>query len=146
MAATIEMVRDLALALPGVEEGICFGTPAFYLRSKLMLRLREDGETLVTKFPAEEREAAIERAPDVFSITDHYRDHPVILVDLLAVDPGTLAALIEGAWRMLASSKQIAARDVGSGASAEQADAGGDKDQRDPDHSRRAQALSIGYE
>lgn len=44
--ATIELVRRLALALPGVEEGVCFGTPAFYVRRKLMLRLWEDGEIL----------------------------------------------------------------------------------------------------
>jgi len=74
-----------------------------------MLRLREDGETLVVKFPLDQREAAIDRAPDVFSVTDHYQNYPVVLVNLLAVNPGTLAALIEGAWRMLASRKQIAA-------------------------------------
>ena len=32
MAATIELVRRLALALPGVREGLCHGTPAFYVR------------------------------------------------------------------------------------------------------------------
>ncbi len=95
--------------MPDVEEGLCFGTPAFYLRKKLMLRLREDGETLVVKFPLEEREATIDRDPDVFSITDHYRNHPVVLVDLLAVNAERLGELIEGAWRMLASGKQIAA-------------------------------------
>jgi hypothetical protein len=47
VAATIELVRRLALALPGVQEGVCHGTPAFYVRRKLMLRLWEDGETLV---------------------------------------------------------------------------------------------------
>jgi len=44
---TIDTVRQLALALPEVTEGICFGTPAFYVRKKLLARLREDGDTLL---------------------------------------------------------------------------------------------------
>lgn len=39
-----ETVRAVALALPGVEEGTCYGTPAFRVRGKFLLRLREDGE------------------------------------------------------------------------------------------------------
>ena len=51
MSATIETVRALALALPGVEEKPCQGTPAFYVRGKLILRLREDDKTLVVAYP-----------------------------------------------------------------------------------------------
>jgi hypothetical protein len=95
----------MALSMPGVEEGICFGTPAFYVRRKLMLRLRDDGETLVVRCPKEQREELIDQNPDVFSITDHYRNYPVVLVDLLAVNQQVLHGMIEGAWRLLASRK-----------------------------------------
>ncbi len=115
MATTMQTVRERALAMPGVEEGVCFGTPAFYLRKKLMLRLCEDGENLVVKFPVEDREEIIERQPDVFSMTDHYRDHPVILVNLLAVSPRMLGELVVAAWRMLASQRQLDAFDAGEG-------------------------------
>ena len=111
MAATIELVRRLALALPGVQEGICHGTPAFYVRPKLMLRLWEDGETLVVKFPREKRAALIRENPDVFSVTDHYRNYPMVLVNLLAVNQQLLGRMIEGAWRLQASRKQGAAYD-----------------------------------
>lgn len=40
---TFDTVRRLALALPGVEEGVSYGTPAFRVRGKLLARLREDG-------------------------------------------------------------------------------------------------------
>ena len=112
MAATIELVRRLALALPGVQEGVCHGTPAFYVRRKLMLRLWEDGETLVVRFPNEKRAALIEGNPDVFSVTEHYRNYPVVLVNLLAVHRELLGRMIEGAWRMQASRKQVAAYDL----------------------------------
>ncbi len=115
MAATIELVWRLALALPGVQEGVCHGTPAFYVRRKLMLRLWEDGETLVVKFPREKRAALIRGNPDVFSITDHYRNYPAVLVNLLAINRELLGRMIEGAWRLQASRKQVAAYDLQQG-------------------------------
>jgi hypothetical protein len=46
---TFDTARELALALPGVEEGTSYGTPALKAGRKLMARLREDGETLVVR-------------------------------------------------------------------------------------------------
>src|SRR5437762_221978 len=40
-------VRDLALALPGVEESTSYRTPAMKVRGKLIARLKEDAETIV---------------------------------------------------------------------------------------------------
>lgn len=108
MPATIEHVRDMALALPGVEEGVCFGTPTFYCRKKLILRLRDEDGLLVVKYPLEQRAELIARQPDLFSVTDHYRNYPCVLLDLTAVDRATLRRLIEGAWRMAASKTQLA--------------------------------------
>ena len=111
MPASLELVRRLALALPGVEEGICFGTPAFYVRHKLMLRMWPDGETLVSRCPIDEREELIAENPDVFFVTDHYRNYTSILISLLAVNQKVLAQMIERAWRMQASRKAVEAFD-----------------------------------
>lgn len=43
----VRTVRRLALALPGVEEGPCYGTPGFRVKGRFLARLWEDGETLV---------------------------------------------------------------------------------------------------
>ncbi len=40
--ATVETVRHLALALPGVEEGTSYGTPAFRGRGRFLARLHDD--------------------------------------------------------------------------------------------------------
>jgi hypothetical protein len=42
-------VRDLMaeLAFPETEESTSYGTPAYKLQKKLLLRIKEDGETLV---------------------------------------------------------------------------------------------------
>jgi hypothetical protein len=111
MPADIRLVRELALALPKVEEGLCFGTPAFYVGRKLMLRLWQDGETLVVRYPKEQREALIDSNPDVFSVTEHYRNYSAVLVNLLAVNRDLLAKMIQGAWRMQAPKKLVAAVD-----------------------------------
>lgn len=112
MAASIETVRRLALALPGIEEGICYGTPAFYVRRKMVVRLRDDLETLVVAFPKGEREVLVDRRPDVFSVTDHYRPYDNVLVSLLAVDEKLLGEMIAGAWRFRAGKRELAAYEV----------------------------------
>lgn len=109
MPATYDAIRRLALALPGVEEGMAYGTPSLHIRCKLMARLREDGETVVVKIDPAERTSLIEREPDTFFITDHYRDHPVVLINLLSVRPEVLPTLIEGAWRQVTPKRLLAA-------------------------------------
>ena len=99
------------MALPGVQEGTCHGTPAFYVRRKLILRLWEDGETLVVRFPREKRAALIRENPAVFSVTDHYRNYPAVLLNLPVVNRELLGQMIEGAWRLQASAKQVLACD-----------------------------------
>ena len=46
-ALTHDALRKLFLALPGVEEAPCYGTPGFRVRKKLLARFHQDGESLV---------------------------------------------------------------------------------------------------
>jgi len=103
-----DTVRQVAAGFPGVEEGASYGTPALKVRGKLLARLREDGRTLVLKCDFIQREMLMQAAPDVFFFTDHYRDYPLVLIDLPKVSRKALPGLIEDAWRPLASRKQIA--------------------------------------
>jgi hypothetical protein len=109
---TWEEVRALAYALPGVEDGTSYGTPALKVRGKLLARLREDGETVVLfDIGFDEREALIGSRPDVFSFTDHYRDWPCVLARLAAAGPDDLRGLIERSWRLRAPKRLLASRD-----------------------------------
>ncbi len=96
---TFQTVRELALALPEVEEGTSYGTPAFKVRGKLLVRLREDGETIVVKIDFDTREILMQADPETFFITDHYLGYPTILVRLARVDRDDLARLLEDSWR-----------------------------------------------
>jgi hypothetical protein len=108
MAATLAFVRRCALALPEVTERLCHDTPTFFVRKKLMLRMWEDGETLVCKLPMELREKLLDEAPDVFSLTDHYLNYPAVLINLNAVKETVLRDRIHVAWRMVAPAKLVA--------------------------------------
>ena len=109
MPVTYDTVRACALALPGVEEGLAYGTPSLHVGRKLLGRLREDGETLVLKVDPVDRTRLFEGLPDTFYTTDHYRDHPVMLVNLPGLDAQTLPGLIAAAWRCVAPKRLLAA-------------------------------------
>ncbi len=108
---TFETVRQLALALPEVEEGTSYGTPAFKVKKKLIARLREDGDSLVVKIDLLKRDILMNAEPETFYITDHYRDYPWILVRLSNVRREVLRDLLEQAWRLEAPSRLVKASD-----------------------------------
>ncbi len=112
MAVSYATVRDMALVYPHVEEGFIFGTPSLHVGRKLMARLREDGQTLAIKLPMEQRSDYMELNPDTFFFTHHYRDYPIILVDLPSVRREIIVELVEKAWRVVASARQIKAYEL----------------------------------
>jgi len=107
--ATFAAVRRLALALPEVEEGTSYGTPGFFVRGKLFVRLREDGETLVVRADPLERDFLIRSRPDLFFVTDHYRGYPWVLVRLKAATQPVLRERIRIAWELRAPKRLRAA-------------------------------------
>jgi hypothetical protein len=109
---SFETVRQLALALPGIEEGTSYGTPAFKVRGKLLARLREEGETLVVKIDFSDRDLLTQADPDTFFVTDHYVGHPLMLVRLSSVRREQLRILLEDAWRSAAPKRLVAAYDA----------------------------------
>lgn len=105
---TFDMVRELALAFPGVEEGTSYRTHTFRTRGKMLARFHQDGESLVLKVDYTAREVLTGAQPDAFYITDHYRCWPLMLVRLKNVELNLLRSLMEDGWRGLASKRAIA--------------------------------------
>jgi hypothetical protein len=98
-------VSQIALKFPGVVAATSYGTPAFKVQKKLMTRLREDGKTLVVYTP--DRDMWMKKNPEIFFITDHYRDHPLMLIDLATVKKKDLEALLLASWKMRAPEKLL---------------------------------------
>jgi hypothetical protein len=106
--ATWESVRRVMQRLPGAVEGTSYGTAAFHVRRKFLVRLREDGETLAVRCDFDERDARMAADPEAFFITDHYRKHPAVCVRLAAVKAAALKSVLESAWRREAGRKLVA--------------------------------------
>ena len=105
---TWDAVRQLALELPGVEEGTSYRTTAFKVNGKLLARYHQDGESLVIKVEYAAREVLMGANPSTYYVTDHYRCWPYVLVRITNVDPAELRQLLEDAWRNNASKRLIA--------------------------------------
>lgn len=108
---TLDSVRRLIASLPETEEGPCYGTPGFRARRKLFARLREDGESLAVRVDPSERELLLQADPQCFYLTDHYRDHPWVLVRLPVVEADVLADLLERAWCHVAPRRLVEAHE-----------------------------------
>ena len=100
-----EKVCRIALRFPGTVEKIAYGTPALYVEKKLFARLKEDRETLALY--NDERNEWIARNADTFFITAHYKNYPMMLIDLKAASPEDLETLLQHSWKMRASKKLL---------------------------------------
>ena len=62
---TFDDVRKMSRAWPEVEDGTSYGAPALKLRKKLLVRLKEDGDSMVMPgVPPDERDMlALRLAP-----------------------------------------------------------------------------------
>ena len=104
----LEAVFELASRFPGIELHTSHNSPALKVKGKFMARLRREAEGwLAIKCDFVDREILLQAAPDVFHLTDHYKNYPMILVDLDLVDEAALIDILERAWRMTAPKKLI---------------------------------------
>lgn len=106
---TWEELVAIALSFPGVVESTSYGTPAIKLGTKFLLRLREPGIIALQRPSMDERDMLLEVEPDLFFITDHYRDYPYVLVRLDNLAPVHFRSLFETIWREKATKAQLAA-------------------------------------
>jgi hypothetical protein len=109
LTVTIDTVRELALALPEVEESTSYGTPSFKVRRKMVARLREEGDVLVVRIDHADKEFLIRSRPDTYFTTPHYDGYAAVLVRLGAIGRDELRELLAAAWRFVAPRRLVAA-------------------------------------
>jgi hypothetical protein len=110
---SFDTVRTFGATLPGVYESTSYGTAALKVGRTLFARLKEDGRTLVLKMDMVSRDFLIQAQPDVFFITDHYRNYTWILIRLDRIERRQLLELVEDAWRRAASRRLIQMHEAG---------------------------------
>ena len=105
---TFDDIRKIALAWPEVEDGSSYGTAALKVRKKMLVRLKEDGDSLVMpSVSLDEREMLVETQPKLFYFTDHYRDYPMVLIRLSKATRAMVEPLLRRQWRTLASKAAV---------------------------------------
>ena len=106
--STFETVREIALALPGMEDAISYGTPGLKVQGRFFARLREE-DVLALRMGFAEREALMDSDPEAFFLTEHYVNYPAVLVRLSRVRKRALAKVLRTAWEVVAAEKPVKA-------------------------------------
>jgi hypothetical protein len=96
--ANFEAVRVVGREFPDLCEGTMYGSPALKLGKRLVAcvaihRSAEPG-SLVVRTDFEQRSALLDEDPGTYYITDHYANHPVVLVQLARLQQDQLRDLI----------------------------------------------------
>ena len=107
---TFDEIREIALALPNVEEHQIFGGPTFKIGKRFLACIAKiDKDTLVLKVPDRlEREFLLATKPDIYYLTDHYATFECVLVRMPKADREELRDLFEQAWRIYAPKRLVA--------------------------------------
>src|SRR5215470_7675573 len=104
--------KKIALSFPEAHEKSSYGSPSIFIAKKFFTRLRKQDDSIVLIVGSiDEREMMIESDPKTFHITDHYRDHPSVLVRIGRINEKTLRAMLERRWRTIAPKKLLKAID-----------------------------------
>ena len=91
---SLAVIRRTVSALPGVEEGTSYGTPAWRHKGKLLARLHQDGRSIVLKVGNETRDHLLQADPETFFVTDHYIGYPMVLAHLDRLSAADLKKLL----------------------------------------------------
>jgi hypothetical protein len=100
-----DTVRNIGLALPGVEESTAYGLPALKIHGKLLAGVpanrSAEPASLVVRGDFDDRAELLAADPDVYYVTDHYVGYSAVLVRLSRVSPGVLRDLLGMAYKFV---------------------------------------------
>jgi hypothetical protein len=110
----IDVVREIAMAFEGVQESTTYGVPSFKVGRKLMacpaINKSAEPNSLGVFVGFDQRNELLTADPNVYYLTDHYVDHPVVLVRLSQIRRDSLQGLLQMAWRFVSSKNRGSAR------------------------------------
>ena len=102
-----DVVRDLALKLPDVEDSTIHGAPSLKVRGRLLacqaIHRSAEPNTLAVRIDFEQRAELMAADPRVYYVTDHYVNYPTVLARLSQIDRVSLQDLLQLSWRFVSS-------------------------------------------
>jgi len=101
---TLDDVREIAVAMPEVEETTAYGMPAFKagktrFAGRPVERADVEPNSLGVRLSFEERDARLRSRPDLYYLTEHFKPYPAVLVRLSHLRRDELRELLGTAWR-----------------------------------------------
>src|SRR5882757_3088974 len=113
--ANFDAVRALAREFPDLQESTMYGSPALKFGKRLVacLAIHRSAEpgSLVVRTDFEQRAALLTDDPDTYYLTDHYANHPVVLVRLLRLQPDQMRDLLAAARQCVLAHKKTKLRE-----------------------------------
>ena len=104
---TFATVRKIGLALPGVEEGTAYGSPALKLNGQLLACIptnkAAEPDSIVVRVDFDQRDELLAAEPGIYYLKDHYVEYPCVLVRLKRIPPDAVRDLLLMSWRFVNS-------------------------------------------
>ena len=104
---SFDTVRKMGLALPDVEEGTTYGTPALKVRGKMFACIPNhrsaEPDSLAVRIDFDQRDELIAADPKTYYLKDHYVNYPCVLVRLTQIEQDALRDLLLMAWRFVST-------------------------------------------
>ena len=102
-----DVVREIALALPSVEESSLYGAPSLKVAGRLLacpaLHKSAEPNSLVVRVAFDQRAKLMADEPSVYYVTPHYVNYPMVLVRLGQINRNSLRDLLGMAWHFASS-------------------------------------------
>jgi hypothetical protein len=93
----------IALAIPGTKQVLWFNKPAVFLHDQFLTKVHDKEEAMTLRVSSMEmRDMMLEAEPQLFYITDHYKNFPFVLARLSALTPKSLKDMLVGRAAQLA--------------------------------------------
>jgi len=112
-----DVVREIALALPGVEESSLHGAPSLKVSGRLLtcpaIHKSAEANSLAVRIGFDQRAELMAAKPGIYYVTAHYIKHPAVLVRLDEIDRSSLRELLGLAWRFVSSNANARTRRSG---------------------------------
>ena len=114
VAIDFDSVREIALALPGVEESTTSRGTSLKVAGRLLacpaIHASAEPSSLMVRVSAEERERMLATEPRTYYLTEHYAPYSAILVRLSRVSRDSLRELLASAAQQIGEKKRKRAR------------------------------------
>jgi len=102
---TFAAIKKMGLALPEVEEGCAYGSPALKLRGQLLgcipTNKQAEPNSYVVRVDFAQRDELIAEEPEVYYLKPHYEDYACVLVRVKKIRPDAMRDLLAMGWQFV---------------------------------------------